>query len=186
MSLHSAYDIFSTASSQALDWFQQETVGLRTGRIKPEVVEGLPIEHYGARTPIKGLATIANADARTLVISPWDPGAVASIKKAIIEAQIGVQPTEDGKVLRLSFPMQTEESRAQTIKVLHKKAEETRIKFRQGRDAALSVMKTEKQKAIITEDDFYEGKEKLDHLIATANEQVESLVEKKEKEIKTI
>src|SRR5688572_13918081 len=186
MSLQNAYDIFTEAHAQAIEWFKQEISTLRTGRIKPDLLEALPVEHYGARTPIKGLASITNSDARTLVISPWDPGAVTAIKKAITEANIGVQPTEDGKVIRLSFPMQTEEGRAQTIKILHKKAEEARIKLRQARDEGLSLMKTERQDSVITEDDFYSGKEKLDKMITEANEEIAALVEKKEQEIQTI
>lgn len=186
MSLQNSYDTFTLNKDEAIQWFREEISTLRTGRVKPDLVESLSVDLYGARTPLKGVATISNSDARTLVIAPWDPGALPSIKKAITDAQIGVNPTEDGRVVRLSFPMQTEESREQTIKMLHKKAEEARIRFRKGRDEALSILKTEKQDSTITEDDFYEGKEKLDAMITKASEEILAMTEKKETEIKAI
>ena len=186
MSLSTAYSHFEEGKKTTLEWFRSETATLRTGRVKPDLLESISVEYYGARTPLKGVANIANTDARTLVISPWDAGATTAIKKAITEADIGVQPTDDGKVIRLSFPMQTEESREQTIKMLHKKAEEARIRFRQIRDEALSGLKTDKHNSDITEDDWYSGKEKLDEMIDGANDDIAEAVKKKEAEIKTI
>lgn len=186
MSIEKAVEDFEAAQIEAEEWLQNEVGTLRTGRVKPDLVDGVVVELYGARTPLKGVASIAVSDARTMVISPWDPAALAPIKKAITEADLGVQPTEDGRVLRLSFPSLTEERREQTIKMLHKKAEEARVKLRRGRDEALSMLKTEKQDSDITEDDFYEGREKLDKLIDDANKTIDELISKKEEEIRTV
>lgn len=186
MSLESAYKKFEVGKEEALEWLWKETAHLRTGRVKPDLVDAVPIEHYGARTPLKGLASVSNSDARTLVISPWDPSAVAAIKKALTEAQLGVQPAEDGRVVRLAFPSMTDEVREQTVKRLHKQAEEARVRLRRARDVALSMVRNEKQESVITEDDFYEGKEKLDTLIDEANEVISKLVSKKEDAIRAI
>jgi ribosome recycling factor len=186
MTLEAAYDHFDEGKYEAIEWFKGEIVALRTGRVKPDLVDALVVEHYGTRMPLKGVATISNADARTLVVAPWDPSALTSIKKAITEANIGVQPTEDGKVVRLSFSTLTDEVREQTIKVLHKKAEEARVRLRRVRDEALNLLKKDKQESVITEDDWYDGKEKLNDLIDKANSEIDEVVEKKEAEIKTI
>ncbi|MEO6077786.1 MAG: ribosome-recycling factor, partial [Candidatus Andersenbacteria bacterium] len=124
--------------------------------------------------------------ARTLVVSPWDKSTIPAIEKAIIEANVGVMPTIDGAVLRLSFQSLTEEVRLQTIKALHAKAEETRIRMRKGRDEALKFLKNEKEAGKISEDDFYGGKKHLDELIGKAQETLEERVKTKETEIKTI
>jgi ribosome recycling factor len=125
-------------------------------------------------------------DARTILVSPWDKGAISAIEKAIIEANIGVMPTIDGSNIRLAFPTLTEEVRNQTIKVLHAKAEESRIRMRQGRDEALRLLKQEKEKGTISEDDFYGGKKHLDELITKASGEIEERIKTKEQDIKTI
>jgi len=186
MSLDTAYKKFDVASEQALDWFQNELAGLRTGRVRTTSIEALQVEQYGVRTPLQGLASISMSDARTVVIAPWDPSALAGIEKAINDAQIGVQPVVDGKVIRLSFPSLNEEMREHTVKLLHKKAEETRVKLRQARDESLSEIKKEKEVSTITEDDFYEGKNNLDELINKANATIAASAKKKEDEIRTI
>lgn len=186
MSVESATRKFEDQATAAQAWFQNEIAGLRTGRVKTNLVESLPVEHYGVRTPLQGLASISLSDARTIVISPWDPGALGGIEKAITEASLGVQPVVDGKSIRISFPSLTKEIREQTVKQLHHKAEETRVKLRQARDESLTTLKQEKGKSDITEDDFYEGKKKLDDLIDKANGDIADLIKKKEEEIKTI
>ena len=108
---------------------------------------------------------------------------MAAIAKAITEAELGVQPNVDGILIRLIFPSLTEEARTQTVKVLHKRAEEARVRLRQARDEALKEVRLEKEQGALTEDDFYQGKEKLDELIGGANGAVEALVGAKEKDI---
>src|SRR5688572_13510979 len=109
MTLDDSYKHFKAAHTEAVGWLQKEISSLRTGRVKTNLIESLPVEHYGARTPLQGLASISSSDPRTLVISPWDPTALPAIEKAITAAQLGVQPIVDGKLIRLSFPSLTEE-----------------------------------------------------------------------------
>lgn len=186
MSLADSYNHFEEAKTEALGWLEKELVGLRTGRVRTTTVAPIVVEHYGTRTPLQGLGSITATDARTLVISPWDASALPAIKKALTEAQLGAQPVEDGKLIRLSFPALTSEMRQQTVRLLHKKAEEARVQLRQGRDAALSMLKKMKQASTITEDDFYEGKEKLDSLIDEANREIGDSIKTKEKDITTV
>lgn len=177
---------FEKVQAETRSWFLKEIAGLRSGRITPEMVSSLPVEHYGSRNQLNALASVSSLDARTLLISPWDKSAVAAIEKAIIEANIGVFPTVDGSVIRLNFPSPTQEVREQTIRHLHKKGEEARVRLRVGRDEALKIIKVVKENGEMSEDDFYAGKEKLDQLIATANETVASGIKKKEAEIEAI
>lgn len=186
MSLQDSYDTFELGKEEALEWFRNEIVGLRTGRVRPDAVIKVQVEHYGARSPLQSLAGVSNIDARTLVVTPYDPSAIRAIEKAITEANLGVNPTVDGKVVRLAFPSLTAEIREQTVKQLHKKAEEAKIRLRQARDEALKMIKDEKENDSLPEDDFYNGKEKLDEMIHKANEEIEAIVKKKEEEITTI
>ena len=177
---------FLESKEESLAWFEKEIAGLRSGRVQPALIDSLQVEHYGARSPLKGLASVSSLDARTILISPWDKSAVTAIQKAITEANIGVMPTVDGSNIRLAFPSLTEEIRNRTIKTLHAKAEEARIRMRQGRDEALKGLKHEKEKGVISEDDFYGGKKHLDELIGKAQDEMENRIKAKEGDILTI
>lgn len=186
MSLEAAYKALTTAQTETISWLQQAVAQLRTGRVRPSLVERLTVEHYGSQTPLKGVASITVVDARTMVIAPWDVSAVPAIEKSVTEAQLGVTPVVDGKVVRLVFPSLTEETRAKTVKSLHRQAEEARIRLRQARDESLAGLKAERQAGHITEDDFFKGREKLDELIEEANQQIAALVKKKTEEVQTM
>jgi ribosome recycling factor len=183
MTLAELYKDFDTGAQETQEWLKTEVSHLRTGRATPEMVSSLAVEHYGARTPLQGVASITSSDARTLVISPWDSSAIPAIEKALVAAQLGVNPSVDGKIIRLMFPMLTEERRQQTIKRLNQIAEEARVRLRQKRDEVLGKLKQAKQDHALPEDDFFAGKEELDKRIHTANETIEALVEKKTVEL---
>ncbi len=186
MILDDIYKIFDKGAEETLTWFKAEVVALRTGRVTPATVNDLQVEHYGARTPLQGVASINSLDARTLQISPWDSSAIPAIQKTLTDAQIGAQPVVDGKLIRLSFPLMSEEVREETIKKLHKKAEEARIRLRLARDEALSEITAGKKDGKIPEDDFYNGREELNKSIDEANGDIERLVKNKEEEIRTV
>ena len=186
MDIHEVYSAFKSEREEATTWLEHEIVSLRTGRVTPRLVERILVEHYGTRTPLHGLASISNLDARTLVVQPWDAAAVTSIEKALVDANIGVNPTVDREVIRLVFPGMTDEMRQQQLKKLHAIAEETRVRFRQARDEALKELKTGKERGDLTEDDFYEGREELDDLINQANQAVEKIVTRKKEDIAAV
>jgi ribosome recycling factor len=186
MPLKEALDIFALAQAEALEWFEGEIAVLRSGRVTPELVEKVVVEHYGSRTPLQGLASVSNSDARTLLISPWDAGAATAIAKALTAANLGVQPNVDGKNIRLVFPSLTQEMREQTIRTLHQHSEEARVRLRQARDEALKILRDEKQDNTVTEDDFFDGKESLDRLIDTANQKIEGVTQRREADIRAV
>lgn len=186
MPIKEAKKVFETSHGDAMGWLRQEVAGLRSGVVKPDTVAGVQVEAYGSRTPLQSVASISSSDARTLVVSPYDKNMIRDIEKAITAANLGVQPTVDSEIIRLTFPSLTEEVRTQTIRLLHNKAEEARVRMRQARDEALKSLKQEKEKGGITEDDFYNAREELDKLIAKANDEISDVVTRKEKEISTI
>lgn len=186
MSLPAAYTHFDQGKAEAIAWLQQEIAHLRTGRAKPALVENVTVEHYGTRMPLKGVASIANSDARTLMVSPWDPQAIPAIEKALTVAALGTQPIVDGAIVRLVFPQLTTELRERTVKLLHQKAEEARIRCRIARDEAMKILQTDKQNGALSEDDFYIGKEDLQKSIEETNEVIAGIVTAKEEEIRTV
>lgn len=177
---------FELGREDAFEWMKGEVSTLRSGRVTPDIVDSVPVEVYGSRTPLNGLASVVNSDARTLTISPWDPGSIPAIEKAITDAGLGVQPSVDSDVIRLSFPSLTDEVRAQTLKRLHNIAEETRVRLRQSRDEALKTVKEGKEAGDITEDDFFDGRKQLDEAIEKTNTEIVGIVEKKEEEIQAV
>lgn len=179
-------DSFESNKNETLNWYTDEIAGIRSGRVTPNLVNNVNVEHYGTRTPLNGLASINNSDARTLIVSPWDKGAMQPIEKALTEADLGVMPSVDGEIIRIVFPSLTEEAREKTIKQLHHKTEEARVRLRQARDESLKEIKKEKEQGDITEDDFYDSKEQLDKLIDQANDELEATEEKKKNDIKAI
>lgn len=186
MPANEAIELFKTSSQEVLQWYQQEIKSIRSGRVHTELVAHIPVEHYGTRTPLNGLASISSSDARTLVISPWDKGVIAAIEKSLTEANIGVNPNVDQNIIRLVFPSLTTENREQTVKQLHKKTEEGRVKLRQHRDEMMKIIKQDKEGGKITEDDFYETRDELDAMIEKTNNDLEAIQTKKEEDIRTI
>jgi len=186
MSLDDIYNSFKKAIEESEDRLKSELASLRTGRVTPDMVNNIQVDCYGSKTPLNGLASINNSDARTIVISPWDPGTKDSINKSLSEADLGAQPVIDGDIIRLVFPSLTEEMREQTVKQLHSRSEEARVRLRQERDEALRLIKNEKEANNLTEDDFYEGKSRLDEMIDKANKEISEIVERKEAEIKEV
>ncbi|MDP3997206.1 MAG: ribosome recycling factor [Candidatus Andersenbacteria bacterium] len=186
MKIQLAVTSFKEGAIEAMEWFAAEAAKLRTGRVTTDIVSSVPVEHYGARTPLNGVASINMSDARTIVISPWDQTALSAIEKALSSAQIGAQPIVDGKIIRLAFPMLNEETREESVKSLHKKAEEARVRARRSRDEALAQLQGAKKDGDITEDDFFRGKKELDEVMGEFNKELDSIVEVKEKEIKTV
>lgn len=186
MILDSAYAQFKQAKEGALKWLQEEAAGLRSGRVATDLVARLPVELYGTRTPLQGLASIIKVDARTLTVTPWDTSALVPIEKALVAAHIGAQPMVDGKVVRLVFASLTEEERERTVKRLHQLAEEARVRVRVGRDTALKAVREAKEAGELTEDDFYKGRERLDELARGANEEIVAVVKSKEEDIRSV
>ncbi len=161
----------------------REFAEIRTGRANPAMVEGLHIDYYGTLTMLKQLASISVPDAHLLTIQPWDISAIPEIEKAIMKSNLGVNPSNDGKVIRLSVPQLSKERRQELAKVVHKMSEEGRISLRTvRRDAKEHLEKVEKDK-VISEDDKFKSIEDLQKLVDKYIAKVDEILKNKEKEL---
>ena len=168
---------------KAFDSVTREFGEIRTGRASPALVEGLHIDYYGTPTLLKQLASISTGGAHLLVIQPWDVSAIVEIEKAILKSNLGVNPSNDGKVVRLLFPELSKERRQELAKMIHKMCEEGRISLRTiRRDAKEHIEKLEKDK-VISEDDKFRGIDELQKLVDKYIAKVDELLKNKEKEV---
>lgn len=168
---------------KALEAMTREFSEIRTGRASPSLVEGLHIDYYGTLTLLKQLASISVPDAHLIAIQPWDPTAIAEIEKAIMKSNLGITPSNDGKLIRLSIPALSKERRQELVKVVHAMVEEGRVSLRTiRREAKESLEKLEKDK-VIAEDDKFRGIDELQKLVDKYIAKVDELLKNKEKEI---
>ena len=167
----------------AVESVKKQFSTIRTGRAHPSLVEGIKVDYYGTKTPLKQIASVTIPEARLIVIQPWDKGAMSLIEKAIQTSDLGISPTNDGKFIRLAMPQLTHERRDELIKVLHKMAEEGRISVRNTRHQANEeAAKLEKDK-IFTEDDKFTAKDKVQKLTDEHIKKIDAALSEKEKEI---
>jgi ribosome recycling factor len=168
---------------KAFESVSREFAEIRTGRANPTLVEGLHIDYYGTPTLLKQMASISAPDAHLLVIQPWDVTAIVEIEKAIMKSNLGITPSNDGKIIRLSLPQLSKERRQELAKVVHKMTEEGRVSLRTvRRDAKEALEKSEKDK-LISEDDKFRGIDELQKLVDKYIVKVDELLKNKEKEI---
>lgn len=160
--------------------------GLRTGRASASLVDQLLVEAYGALTPIQHLASISVPDARTVLITPWDKTVVKDIEKAIVNANIGVNPLNDGAGVRIIIPAMTEENRKNLIKVLGQKVEHAKIAVRSERDRVRDEIAKAEKANELTEDDRFELQQQLDEMTREFTGILETMSDEKEKDIMTI
>ncbi len=168
---------------KALESMNREFSEIRTGRASPSLVEGLHIDYYGTPTLLKQLASISAPDVHLIVIQPWDVTAILEIEKAIMKSNLGITPSNDGKIVRLSVPPLSKERRQELAKVVHKMFEEGRVSLRTiRRDAKEAVEKLEKDK-LIPEDDKFRSIDELQKLVDKYIAKIDELLKNKEKEI---
>ncbi len=168
---------------RVLESVTREFSEIRTGRASPTLVEGMHIDYYGTPTLLKQLASISAPDAHLLVIQPWDISAIPEIEKAIMKSNLGITPSNDGKVIRLSVPQLSKERRQELAKVIHKMSEDGRISLRTiRRDAKEHLEKMEKDK-LISEDDKFRGIDELQKQVDKYIAKVDETLKNKEKEV---
>ncbi len=166
--------------------FQSEIARVRTGRASVALLDGIKVDYYGSSMPINQLATITVAEARTIIIQPWDPSAIKAIEKAIQKSDLGLTPIDDGKVIRISIPPLTEERRKELVKVVRKMAEEARVAIRNIRRDILDDLKKMKKNGEISEDDFYRVQDKIQKVTDEHIKKIDEILETKQKEIMTL
>lgn len=171
---------------KALEHFIHELSGVRTGRANPALLNTVSVESYGARMPVEHVASVTVSDARTLTISPWDKSQLQAIEKAIQQANLGFNPSNDGSVIRIVLPPLNEERRRDMVKLVGQIAEKGRIGLRNAREAVLKEMKKAETDGKISKDDLAHGQKKLQEMMDKYNEEIKRHAADKEKEILTI
>ena len=156
---------FERRMSKAVDHLGEEFGAVRAGRANAKVLDRITVEYYGSETPLAGVATISSPDARTLVISPWDTKLLKDIAKAIQTSDLGINPQNDGRVIRLTFPQLTEERRKDLVKQVRKYAEDAKVAMRNIRRDGMDYVKKLKKNSEITEDDQKKAEKDLQDLL---------------------
>ncbi|MEW6443581.1 MAG: ribosome recycling factor [bacterium] len=163
--------------------YQKELNRLRTGRASPALLEGIRVDYYGTPTPIQQTASIAIPESRLITIQPWDKNTIEAIEKAIQKANLGLSPSNDGKVIRIAIPPLTEDRRKELVKVVKKMAEECKVTIRNvRREANDSLKKLEKDKKL-SEDDLHRAADEVQKITDGQIEHIDQILEAKQKEI---
>jgi ribosome recycling factor len=159
---------------------------VRTGRASVSLLDGIKVDYYGTPTPITQVATLSVPESRLIVISPWDATVIGAIEKAIQKSDLGLMPSNDGKIIRLAIPQLTEERRKELVKVVKKMAEEGKIKLRNARRDANEELKNIKKNNKMTEDELFVAQEEVQKLTDRYIEKTDKILAAKEKEIMEI
>ncbi len=179
MILDDARDKMAAAVSHTRGEFS----AVRTGRASPALVEKLPVEYYGSEVPMQQIAGFSVPEARTLVITPFDKGAMADIEKAIQQSDLGLNPANDGQVIRLLFPQLTEERRRDFVRVVKQKAEDGRVQIRNQRRAARQELEGLEKDGELSEDDLRRAEGELDKLTQSREAEIDKALDQKEREL---
>ncbi|MBP3762185.1 MAG: ribosome recycling factor [Ruminococcus sp.] len=172
--------------TKSLNSLSKEFAAVRAGRANPAVLDKILVDYYGAPTPVNQMAAISVSEARILVIQPWDKSTLKLIEKAIQASDIGINPTNDGNVIRLAFPQLTEERRKELCKTVKKLGEECKVAVRSIRRDTMDKLKAMKKNSEITEDDLKDCEKKVQDITDKFCADVDKAVSDKEKEIMTV
>ena len=172
------YQEYDVKMQKTIDVVTSDFAGVRAGRANAAVLDKITVEYYGTETPIHQVASISTPDARTLVIQPWDGTLLKAVEKALLTSELGINPQNDGKVIRLVFPQLTEERRKELTKQVKK--------YGEGGKVAMEKFKAMKKKAEITEDDLKELEDELQKLTDKRCKEIDDLTAKKEAELMAV
>jgi ribosome recycling factor len=179
-------DEFRERMVKSVEALQEDLLTLRTGRASPALVEKLPVEYYGSVMPLNQLASIAVPEPRLLVIKPWDASVLPEIERALFKSDLGLTPMSDGKLIRLNIPRLTEERRRDLAKLVAKRVEEARVAVRNLRRDALQDLKDYEKEKLISEDDFFRGKDEVQELTDGFIKEIDEIGKRKEAELMEI
>ena len=171
---------------KSIDVFNQNLSEIRAGRANPAILNKISVEYYGMPTPINQVAGISVPEARTIVIQPWDASVLKAIEKAILASDIGLNPNNDGKLIRLNFPELTADRRKELAKDIRKMAEDAKVSIRSIRRDGMDEVKDEQKRSEITEDQKADFEDKIQKLTDKYVAEIDKMLESKEKEIMTI
>jgi ribosome recycling factor len=168
---------------KALEALKKDLSRVRTGRATPAILDGIRVTYYGSPVPLNQVASVAVPDSRQITIQPWDLKAIGDIEKAIRKSELGLNPINDGKIIRINIPSLTEERRRDLVKVTKKMAEEARVGSRNIRREANEALKSLKKEKAISEDDLFKAQDEVQKITKETIERVDKIGEEKEKEI---
>ena len=180
------FETFDEENAKTFENYKTELQGIRAGRANPHILDKVEVEYYGTMTPLNQMANVTIAEARVLVVSVWDKSALKNVEKAILAANFGITPNNDGTVIRLVFPEVTEERRRALVKDIKQGAEETKIVLRNHRRDINEELKKLKKDSAITEDDLTNFLEEVDKRLAKEIEKVDETAKKKEDEVMSV
>ena len=172
--------------NKTISALQDNLAEVRAGRANPAILNKVKIDYYGTPTPINQVAGISVPEARLIVIQPWDASILKEIEKEILKADIGINPNNDGKVIRLNFPELNEERRKEIVKDIRKMSEEAKVAVRQIRRDGIDEFKKMQKDSIITEDDLKSAEDQIQKLTDKYVEEIDTILAGKEKEIMTV
>ena len=181
--MKSEYKVYEEKMRKSIESVAADFAAVRAGRANASVLDRIMVDYYGTPTPIHQIASIGSPDPRTLTIQPWDASAVKLICKAIQESDLGINPQNDGKIIRLAFPQLTEERRKDLVKQIAKYAEGGKVAIRNIRRDAVEAFKAQKKNGELTEDDLKIAEKDIQKMTDDMCKEVDALLEKKEKEL---
>ncbi len=179
-------NLYEEKMDKTISVFRENLAEIRAGRANPAILNKITVDYYGVPTPINQVAGISVPEARMILIQPWDINLLKEIEKEILKADIGINPNNDGKVIRLNFPELNEERRKELVKEVKKLAEEAKVSIRSIRRDAMDDAKERQKKSEITEDDLKNEENQIQKLTDSKIEEIDKISEAKEKEISTI
>lgn len=174
---------FEHKMSKTIEVLSKELAAVRAGRANPAVLDKITVEYYGAPTPLNQVAAISSPDSRTLAIQPWDGSVLREIERAIMTSDLGINPQNDGKVIRLTFPPLTEERRKELIKQVAKIGEDSKVAIRNVRREAIDKWKAAHKKSEMTEDELHDAEDKIQKVTDKFVKEIDGIVAKKSKEL---
>ena len=180
------YSKFEEKMTKTISVFEENLAEIRAGRANPAILNKIMIDYYGTPTPINQVAGISVPEARMIVIQPWDASVLKEIEKEILKSDIGINPNNDGKVIRLAFPELNEERRKEIVKDIRKMAEEAKVAIRSIRRDAIDEAKAMQKNSEISEDDLKIAEDKIQKLTDKYVDEIDQILDKKEKEVMSI
>lgn len=179
-------NVYEEKMNKTISVFEENLSEIRAGRANPAILNKISVDYYGVQTPINQVAGISVPEARVILIQPWDMNLLKEIEKEILKSDIGINPNNDGKVIRLTFPELNEERRKEIVKDIRKLAEEAKVAIRSIRRDAIDDAKEKQKKSEITEDELKNEEDQIQKLTDKKVQEIDTLLEKKEQEIMKI
>ena len=180
------YNELTEKMNKSVSVYQENLAEIRAGRANPAILNKVKVDYYGVPTPINQVAGVSVPEARLIVIQPWDASILKDIEKAILASDIGLNPNNDGKVIRLSFPELTEERRKELVKEIKKIAEDAKVSVRAIRRDAIEEARKNQKDGLLTEDDLRNAEDEIQKITDKKVEEIDNILSNKEKEIMSV